>query len=318
MKYKKLFRRLGWAVLTVFILLNIVACFHAYKFTHFSNDPGTKTKAGDLAFGEKIKALIFGINNPRPFNKSIPTRDFETIIIQSNKKLECWLIKADSSRGSVILFHGYGGEKSSMLDKADEFLKLGYSTLLVDFMGAGGSEGNQTTIGFREAEEVKSCYAYLLSKGEKKIYLFGTSLGAAAILKSIHDYAIHPAGIMIECPFGSLYQTTAGRFKSLNIPSFPLAGLLVFWGGVQNGFRGFSFKPVEYAKSVKCPALLLYGEKDERVSREETDAIFSNLKGSKKLMTFPLAGHENYLIKYRTEWTEEINRFLLSTENKDQ
>jgi len=296
--------------------MNVVAFFHAYKFTHFSDSDDTKTKARDLSFPGKVKALIFGINNPRPVNKSTPNKDFETITIQSNKKIECWLIKADSSKGSVILFHGYGGEKSSMLDKADEFLKAGYTTLLVDFMGAGGSEGNQTTIGFKEAEEVRSCYDYLLSKGEKNIYLFGTSLGAAAILKSIHDYSIEPAGIMIECPFGTLYQTTCARFKAVNVPSFPLAGLLVFWGGVQNGFWGFSFKPVEYVKSVKCPTLLMYGEQDEKVSRQEIDAIFSNLKGNKKLKTFPLAGHENYLVKYKTEWIKEITQFLLSTENK--
>jgi uncharacterized protein len=315
MKYKKLFKRLGRITLIAFILLNIVAWFHAYKFTHFSNDSGAKTKAGDLDFGQKVKALIFGINNPRPFNQLTPTKKFETISIQSNKKIECWFIKADSSRGSVILFHGYGGEKSSMLDKADEFLNLGFNTLLVDFMGAGGSEGNQTTIGFKEAEEVRSCYDYLLSKGEKKIYLFGTSLGAAAILKSIHDYSIDPAGIMIECPFGSLYQATSARFRSINVPSFPLAGLLVFWGGVQNGFSGFSFKPAEYAKSVKCPTLLLYGEKDERVSRKEIDHIFGNIKGHKQLKTFPLAGHENYLAKYRNEWVKQIGQFLVNNNN---
>lgn len=186
--------------------------------------------------------------------------------------------------------------------------------MLVDFMGAGGSEGNQTTIGYKEAEQVKSCFDYILAKQEKKIYLFGTSLGAAAILKSIHDYDIKPAGIIIECPFSSLYQTTAARFKSLNVPDFPMAGLLVFWGGLQNGFWGFSFKPVEYAKSVDCPALFFYGEKDEKVSRHETDAIFSNLKGSKKLITFPEAGHENYLVKYGKEWTREVENFLSNSQ----
>lgn len=310
MRYKKNLKRLGWITLIAFVLLNIVAFFHAYKFTHFSNNPGVKTRAENLGFGEKVKALLFGINNPRPANRSAPARAFETITIQSNKKIECWFITADSAKGSVILFHGYGGEKSSMLDKADEFLKLGYNTLLVDFMGSGGSEGNQTTIGFKEAEEVRSCYDYLVSKDEKKIYLFGTSLGAAAILKSIQDYAIDPAGIMIECPFGTLYQATTARFNSLNVPSFPLAGLLVFWGGLQNGFWGFSLKPVEYARSVKCPSLLMYGEKDEKVSRKEIDTIFGNLQGNKQLKTFPLAGHENYLLKYRNEWVKEIEQFF--------
>ena len=146
-----------------------------------------------------------------------------------------------------------------MLDKAEEFLKMGYSTLLVDFMGAGGSEGNQTSIGFHEAEEIKTVFDHLSETGEKNIYLFGTSLGAVAILRAIDKYDIDPQGIIIECPFGSLYQTTCARFKSLNVPVIPMAGLLVFWGGVQNGYWGFGHNPTDYAKHVTCGVVALWG-----------------------------------------------------------
>jgi alpha-beta hydrolase superfamily lysophospholipase len=310
MKNKKLLKRIGWSILALFILMNIVAFFHAYKFTHFSNSTEVKTKSEELSFGGKMKALFFGINNPRPQNKKKPQRPYETIVLQSNKKIETWLIKTDSSKGTVLLFHGYGGEKSSSLSLADVFLDMGYNTLLVDFMGSGGSEGNQTTIGFKEAVEVKACYDYILSTGEKNIYLFGTSLGASAILKCINDHSLSPSGIILECPFGSLYKTTCARFKSMGVPKFPMAGLLVFWGGVQNGFWAFSYKPELYAKKVTCPALLFYGEKDERVSRKETDIIYSNMQGKKRLVTFPLAGHENYLNKYADEWKQEVTQFL--------
>jgi alpha-beta hydrolase superfamily lysophospholipase len=228
----------------------------------------------------------------------------------SNKRLECWVIAADNPKGTVILFHGYGSQKSAMLDKAEEFLKLGYSTLLVDFMGAGGSEGNQTSIGFHEAEEVKTVFDHLLESGEENIYLFGTSLGAVAIVRAINEYGINPQGIIIECPFGSLYQTTCARFKSLNVPAFPMAGLLVFWGGVQNGYWGFGHNPTEYAKHVTCPVLLMYGEQDEKVSREEIDEIYANLAGEKMLRTYPDAGHENYLSKYREQWVQDIQLVL--------
>src|SRR5205085_9033661 len=134
--------------------------------------------------------------------------------------------------------------------------------------------------------------------GVKNIYLFGTSLGAVAILKAIHDYHLQPAAIIIECPFGSMYQTTCARFRIIKVPPFPMAGLLVFWGGIQNGFWAFGHNPTMYARSVKCPTLLLYGEKDEKVSRQEIDDIYKNLAGKKTLRTYPLAGHENYLIKY--------------------
>lgn len=298
---------------SLFAMMNIVAAFHAYKFTHFKAESASKTKNPEqLSTLKKITTLIFGVNNPRPENKQTPSQSFQTIIISSNKKLEAWYIPAreHTTKGTVILFHGYSGNKASMLDKSDAFLEMGYNTMLLDFMGSGGSEGNQTTVGFKEAEEVKDVFEYLKQKGSQPIYLFGTSMGAAAILKAINKYKIAPNAIIIECPFGTLYQTTCARFNLMHIPTFPMAGLLVFWGGIENGFWAFGNKPQEYAKSVKCPTLLLYGEQDKNVSRTEIDSIYANLKGPKYLNTFPLAGHEDYLVQYKEEWTKDVMHFL--------
>lgn len=293
--------------------MNIVAVFHSYKFTHFTDSKSAKTKnPNKLTSGEKLKILAFGISNPRPENKEVPTQDYETIKLKSNRVIECWSIKAANSKGTVILFHGFGGDKSSMLDKSEVFLELGYSTFLVDFMGSGGSEGSQTTIGFLEAEQVKTCFDYLTKKGEKNIYLFGTSMGAVAIMKSIDDHGLAPKGIMLECPFGSMYDTVCARFKVMNAPTFPMAGLLVFWGGIQSGFWAFGHKPTEYSHNIKCPTLLLYGATDKRVSRNEIDAIFNNLPGQKKLKIYQDAGHENYLTKYKNQWTQDVQEFLIT------
>jgi pimeloyl-ACP methyl ester carboxylesterase len=188
---------------------------------------------------------------------------------------------------------------------------MGYNTLLVDFIGSGGSEGNQTTIGSKEAGNVKTCYDYLRSKGEKNICLFGTSMGAAAILKSIHDYHILPEGIVIECPYGTMYQTVCARFHTMRVPVFPMAGLLVFWGGLENGFNAFALNPADYARDVRCPALLLYGEQDEKVSRAEIDTIYNRMQGVKQLRTFPETGHNNYLVKYHREWVQAVDSFLM-------
>ena len=304
-------KRVRWTLLIGFGALNIIACFHAYKFTHFSRGLASKTAtAAKLTTMDKLKSLIFGVSNPRPRNTNTPSQKFETVNLSSNKIIECWDIHTEKAKGTVILFHGYGGEKSSMLGRSDEFIKQGYNTLLVDFMGSGGSEGDQTTIGYYEAQEVKTCYDYLVAKGEKDIYLFGTSMGAVAILKSMNDYGIEPKGIMLECPFGSLYKTVCARFHSMSIPDFPMAGLLVFWGGAQNGFWAFGVNPEKYAKSVKCPALLIYGEKDDKVSREEIEAIYGNLHGKKTLRIYPLAGHGDYLENYRQDWDSSVTTFL--------
>jgi uncharacterized protein len=315
-QYKKTGKNFLRFSFVAFVLLNVVAYFHAYKFTHFADSNLQKTKNPEkLTTVDKVKTLVFGVSNPKPTNKAKPTR-FETVELQSNKKISCWYATKkynsiqDSTKGTIILFHGYSAEKSTMLDKAEEFEKLHFNVLLVDFMGCGASEGNQTTLGYMEALEVKTAVEFLNKKGEKNIYLFGTSMGAVAILKSVADYNLNVKAIIIECPFGSMYQTTCARFNTMGVPTFPMAGLLVFWGGVQNGFWAFGHNPTQYAKQIKCPTLVLYGQQDKSVSKQEIDDIYKNLASKKVLKTYKNAGHENYLIKYKSEWIADVDSFL--------
>ena len=318
-KRQNKFKRLFWTSAAAFVLINIIAIFHSYNFTHFDDSDIAKTqKPEKLNFIGKVNALLFGVNNPRPVNKTKPAGNYESVELQSNKKIEAWYLRTTNigsnhvAKGTIIICHGYGGEKSSMLDKAEVFDSLGYDTFLIDFMGSGGSEGNTTTIGYEEAEQVRSAYAYLKNRSINNVYLFGTSMGAVAILKAMNDYNLRVSGLILECPFGTMYQTVAARFKNMNVPAFPMAGLLVFWGGVQNGFWAFGHNPVDYAKKITCPTLLLYGEQDKNVSREEIDDIYNNLVGPKILKTYKLAGHENYLNKYKSEWTQDLGGFLAS------
>lgn len=140
-------------MIIIFTLMNIIAIFHSYKFTHFVENKIEQTKdPKKLTTSQKIKTLVIGVNNPRPVNKLYPETDYKTVKLESNREIEAWSIITDNLKGTVILFHGFSGDKSLMLDKSEIFLELGYNTLLVDFMGSGGSEGYQTTIGLYEAE----------------------------------------------------------------------------------------------------------------------------------------------------------------------
>lgn len=296
----------------LFIVLNLISAFHAYRFTHFDNSLVKTTNPENLNLLEKTIILFCGISNPKPLNVLKP-KHCKAYLLQSNKKIEIWEQKTNSKsiKGTIILFHGYRGCKSLLLDKSSEFLNLGYNTVVVDFIGSGGSEGIQTTVGYREAQNVKTVFDFVKSTHEENIYLFGTSMGAVSILKALADYELKPKGIILECPFGSMYKTTCARFSKMKIPSFPMAGLLVFWGGILNGYWAFGQNPTEYAKSVKCPMLLLYGAKDKEVSNGEIKEIYHNVKGIKVLKIFKNAGHENYLNGNKNEWLVSVKEFLV-------
>jgi alpha-beta hydrolase superfamily lysophospholipase len=313
-----------WLLLILLLILNGIAYLHAYRFTHFAEaNPAAvafpkTTDLRTLSPGQMAKALLTGVPLPRPENKQTPTLPYTEVRLQGQKTLGAWYLPVQNPKGTVALFHGYGGDKSRMLSKAEAFVQLGYNALLVDFMGSGTSEGNSTSIGFWEAEQVKTAYRYLLEQDAEPIYLFGTSMGAVAIMKAMQDYPLEPAGLILESPFGSMQRAVENRFRIVGAPAFPMAHLLLFWGGLQQGFNAYAHNPTAYARSISTPTLLLYGEQDDRVDREEIDEILANLQGEKALRTYPQAGHENYLIKYREEWTRDVEAFLRLTGQEDR
>ncbi|MBI3724296.1 hypothetical protein HY251_10150 [bacterium] len=275
-------RKLVLALVLVFLVTapNAVAYRHARALTRYS-DGGTRTeKPEDLSLAGKIEALLLGANVPRPANAVTPAAlglPFETVALSSSggAELEAWRVPCDESRGLVLLFHGYAASKSQELEAARFFHEKGYEAFLVDFRGSGGSSGRETTLGVREADDVASALA-----------------------------------VVLEQPFGRMLDTVRARFDPMPVPSFPAAQLLVFWGGFQQGFDGFSHNPVDYAKSVRCPALVLVGEKDPTISLEQERELVGSLAGPKTLATFPAIGHVHLISARPDEWKAAVSAFL--------
>ncbi|MGV1019096.1 alpha/beta hydrolase [Empedobacter falsenii] len=309
---KKLKKNLISSFVFIFLMMNIIAIFHAYKFTHFIEvDQSFKRKSpNDLTTFEKVKMIFLGVENPKPSSNLAVPKEYKVERLKSNVELEIWIKNVENEKGIVLLFHGYSSEKTSLLENANYFNKLGYSTILTDFMGSGNSEGYQTTIGFFEAENVKTVYNFAL-KNHKNVILYGNSMGVSAIMRAVAKKDVNPSSIIIECPFGTMKKTVDNRFKNMNIPTFPMSNLLTFWGGTINNFWAFDHNPEDYAKSIKQPILLLYGEKDKNVTNQETQQIFQNIQSNSKILkTFPQAGHENYLNRFGQEWKQTISSFL--------
>lgn len=310
---KKSIKFIVKSLLVLFILLNVITAFHAYKFTHFyeANEVVTKAKQDKNAW-DITKEIVFGINAVKQQNTT-PTATFEQVYITTsdNLKLSAWYFKADTlAKGTVILFHGHGSKKSATLSESAIFNKLGYNTFLIDFRAHGSSQGNTSTIGYDETEEVKLAYDFIKTKGEKNIVLWGISMGAACITKAMNDYALQPSKIILEMPYASILQAAEGRIKMMHLPGQPLATCITFWGGVEHGFWAFNMQPVKFVKNITVPILVQWGKNDTRVQRTEIDAIYNNIAGQKQLQVYETAGHESLCEKEQQKWTSTIQSFL--------
>jgi alpha-beta hydrolase superfamily lysophospholipase len=308
---------LGLFLLIALVLLNLVAYLHAHAMTHYAVSGTGTDKPESLSALAKIKVLCTGVTVARPSAEGItPARiglpfEVHRIAGQGRVDLEAWYVPHRQSLGLVLLFHGYAACKAGPLPEARALHELGYSLLLVDFRGSGGSSGNVTTIGVLEAEDVSLAVAYARTRwGQQPLILYGQSMGSVAILRALAVQHVRPQAVVLECPFDRLVNTVANRFTTMGLPGFPFAQLLVFWGGVQHGFDGFSHNPVEYAASVDCPALLLHGANDARVTPEQVQAVFQALRGPKVFELFAGAGHESYVVRQPERWRAVLADFL--------
>lgn len=320
---QKKYAKFGLSIaLTIFILVNLIIIIQAYKLTHFNESAKPLTPDYKPSLTEMAKIAVCGLDVPKPKIKQYPDRPYKTIYIaqKTDKQLETWLLHTDSiKQGVAIAFHGYMDEKSSMLDRAYPLLDMGYDVLLVDFMGAGGSYGLQSTIGYLEAENVKAAYDYTIdSLKEDKVVLVGFSMGAVAIMKAQHDYDMLVKALILEAAYGTFQGTVNKRLDKFDMPHWPVSWLFTFWTGIINGYNAFDANPQDYGKAIHIPTLVMCGGKDPNIPQEETQLIYDQLASDKKeLVFFPESPHETYLLKYPDKWKETVYQFLKEINSLD-
>ena len=304
------------AIMTGLIILNVLAYNHAYAMLHFTRGGSRTEKPEILTSGQKFKVLLVGVNVPRPHSERQPSDLAEqcrslSIPSPDGVRLGAWYVDQGRQTPLVMLFHGYGAEKSSLLPEARIFLELGASVLLIDFRGSGDSSDAYTTIGFREADDVATLVRYAQrALPHSRVILYGQSMGAVAILRAIPQNGITPDAVIVEAVFDTMLNTVRHRFEAMGVPSFPSAELLLFWGGYRMGFNAFAHKPVVYAEAVTCPALFMHGVDDPRARVEEGRRVCDAVPGPKQFKTFAFTGHEAYASRFPAEWTATVEEFM--------
>lgn len=124
-------RRAGAGFGLALALLNAVAWQHAWQFTHFAATGKPRTPDPEhLSLLQRQMLLVTGITLPRP-QACVAPSGYRALRLPlpGGAWLGAWAAPAAGgapTRGTVVLLHGYGGEKSSLLPEAAFFRQLGY------------------------------------------------------------------------------------------------------------------------------------------------------------------------------------------------
>jgi alpha-beta hydrolase superfamily lysophospholipase len=308
-----------WLVAVIVVLFGVVTFLQARAMTHYQPATARSTRLAELSGWDKTKIVLFGPTVRRQSNTRTPADvglTYETVRFRgwAGLQIEAWRIPGRRGMPAVLMFPGYGASKDTLLRAANEFAALGCELWLVDPHGIGGSEGSVTSVGYYEAEDVAAAAREVrrLSPGQHQV-LYGTSMGAVAILGAIHRGLVQPEALVLECPFDRFTNTIGNRFARIGLPRYPFAPAVAFWVGVQQGFNGLAHNPVAYAASVRCPTLLLQGGRDESVGPQFAGEVSRALGEHCHTELIPDAGHA-YLVLYSADvWRRSVKSFLAST-----
>jgi pimeloyl-ACP methyl ester carboxylesterase len=155
---------------------------------------------GGIALACIIIELIYivTITQPAPSVVGDPPqnnngREYQPVTLfneQDDIRLSGWYLPSENG-ATVILLHGFGGNRLDMKARADVLARHGFGVLMYDLRGHGESEGDVRAFGWQDVEDVKSALEFLSNREEvdpNKIGILGFSIGGQIAIRATAEY----------------------------------------------------------------------------------------------------------------------------------
>ena len=190
----------------------------------------------------------------------------------------------------VIYLHANGCNRLEGLQFMELILNSEMSLFCFDFTACGKSEGQYSSIGWFEQNDIESAVQYLISTGRiDKIALWGRSMGAvAAVLYAENDPGI--TCIVVDSCFMSFKLLVKEIAKNkASIPGFIASGAFSVLRKTIKKKANFdlnNIKPIKVVEKIKIPSLFGHGSKDTLIPCEHTKELHKKYGGLKQIIIF--------------------------------
>jgi dipeptidyl aminopeptidase/acylaminoacyl peptidase len=221
------------------------------------------------------------------------------------------LTHQDRPSPTIVFVHGRSANWTEALPMAERFYVDGYNVVLWARTGRTiqyGDAGIQDVL--RVVEYVRRHPAV----DPKKILVFGLSLGAAIALgAAAEDNKRQIAAVIADSPYSDL-QSVALHY----LTAFGYIPKLVAWPAAFVTFRvaeavhHVQFKscnPIDWARRIQCPVLLIHGKDDSRVLPEHSARLFDAIPSRKDLWLVESAGHTQAFVRHPHEYVRRVKEF---------
>jgi pimeloyl-ACP methyl ester carboxylesterase len=193
----------------------------------------------------------------------------DELLTEDGTPIAGWYIPSENGSGptgpTVVLAHGFGGNKSTMLAFA-ELLHDAYNLVIFDFRNHGQSGGQQTTVGILEQNDLRAVIGWIdYEKGPEQVAVLGVSMGGAAALgEAIADQ--HVDALILDSTHATLANALQARLERQGYPlALPGAWSILLGALIRTGQDISAVDPVQRIGLYDRPVLIIVGRQDDEI-----------------------------------------------------
>jgi pimeloyl-ACP methyl ester carboxylesterase len=232
---------------------------------------------------------------------------------ESGSLIHAWLSRGHAGGGAVLLLHGAGANRTSMLGRAEFLHDEGFTVLAPDFQAHGESPGAHITFGARESLDAAAALAYLRSTlPAERVGVIGVSMGGAATL--LGPGPLSANAFVLESVYPTIRDAVSDRLATW---FGPLGGIgrwftsaVIDVVGSEAGVSEAELQPIARIGRIHAPLLLVAGTDDRYTPLAEAESLYAHAPAQKSFWAVVGAGHEDLHEYQPLEYERRVGGFL--------
>jgi uncharacterized protein len=219
------------------------------------------------------------------------------LVTSDNQKIGGWLVRADHSKGSVLLLHGIGASRHDMLTVMQWLAEAHYTSLAITLRAHGDSTGETNDFGWSSRHDVVAAVHLLRAEFPgQPVFIVGRSMGAAAAIFAAKDLDGEVAGYFLEQPYKDLQSAVWNRLHHHLPPVLDwtaYAGLRL-WAPVFLPVAVGQISPYDRITDIPAdvPIVLAGGSADRHAPLDEVRLLLQRVESHARIVVFDGATHE--------------------------
>lgn len=213
----------------------------------------------------------------------------------SQKLVASFIEHPTKTNRTVIISHGYKGNRETMANFAQMFYDLGFNVLLPDDRGHGDSAGDYINFGWLDRLDYLDWIDQILQKkgATSKIVLFGVSMGGATVaMLAGEQLPSQVKAVIADCAYSSVKEELVYLLdQQYHLPEYPVEPLVSTINKTRLGYSLSDASTTEQLAKNTRPILFIHGSRDTYVPVSMAYENYRATKSPKQLWIVKDATH---------------------------